>query len=255
MTDGTSAGTTALAVAGADSNGLFIDLNADNTFEPVYPDFTVFGKKALFEGRDAGDHLNLWITDGTSAGTKTIAAANAYSGGLFYQAGSQFNADLTILAEKVLFQGVDKKAYVNLWVTDGTSAGTEEVKVAGASPFGLFNPATPQFAVFRGKVLFVGLDNRGSVGLWVTDGTSAGTSELKVAGAYSGGLFSDALPVRRSSPDFTVLGNKVIFEGLDAGGNANLWATDGTAAGTHELKVRGASSSGLEPDDITALAP
>jgi ELWxxDGT repeat protein len=91
--------------------------------------------------------------------------------------------------------------------------------------------------------LFIGLDANGRYGLWVTDGTSAGTSELAVARAYSGGL---------SPSDITVVGNKALFVGVDASGNEHLWVTDGTAAGTNELS-NAAFFNPLYPSDITTL--
>ena len=72
----------------------------------------------------------------------------------------------------------------------------------------------------------------------MSDGTSAGISELTVAGAYSGGIF------RSLFPDFTVLGDKALFNGLDASGHPNLWVTNGTSAGTSELTVARESSNG-----------
>ena len=70
-------------------------------------------------------------------------------------------------------------------------------------------------------------------GFWVTNGTSAGTSELSVAGGSS----------------FTVFGSEVLFEGGDGG----LWVTNGTAAGTSELSVMGAFPRGFDPGDFTVL--
>jgi ELWxxDGT repeat protein len=89
-------------------------------------------------------------------------------------------------------------------VTDGTSSGTSELAVAAADSSGVFDGArlsTSDFTVFCGKALFDGRDASGNNGLWVTDGTSAGTIELKA------GLFSTGV-----SPGFTVLGGKVLFE-------------------------------------------
>jgi hypothetical protein len=70
--------------------------------------------------------------------------------------------------------------------------------------------------------------SRPAQGLWVTDGTVAGTHELAgIKGAYSGGL---------APSDFTVISNnEVLFNGVDASGNHTLWVTNGTAAGTHEV--------------------
>src|SRR5262249_41654331 len=93
-------------------------------------------------------------------------------------------------------------------------------------------------------VMFAGKDAAGNNGLWVTDGTAAGTHELTgISGTYSGGLFggSTGFP-----PDFTAFNGKVIFSGLDAAGNIGLWVTNGTAAGTYELTgINNANSGGL----------
>ena len=68
----------------------------------------------------------------------------------------------------------------------------------------------------------------------MTDGTAAGTSELNVAGSFAGGLFFDV-----STPDLTVFAGKALFVGEDTSGNISLWTTDGTGAGTSELRVAG----------------
>lgn len=48
---------------------------------------------------------------------------------------------------------------------------------------------------------------------------------------------------------------RAVFAGYDGGGNTNLWATDGTAAGTSELTASNAHVYGLTPRDITTLSP
>jgi hypothetical protein len=55
--------------------------------------------------------------------------------------------------------------------------------LTGADPSGL-NPS--DLTVFKNVVLFDGYDSSGKTGLWVTNGTAAGTHELTVAGAYTG---------------------------------------------------------------------
>jgi hypothetical protein len=253
ITDGTVAGTKALTIVGADPNGIFDTTHVDKFSHPVNPDFTVLGKKVLFQGWDAGDHLNLWVTNGTAAGTKELTGANP--DGLFSLDASP--PDFTVLGGKVLFAGVDAKLRDNLWVTDGTSAGTKELAVANANSFGLFNPVTPHFAVLGNLVLFEGTDAKGSVGLWVTDGTSSGTHELKVAHANPDGLFNPALvspEIRGFAPDFTALGRQAVFEGFDDGGKANLWITNGTSTGTRELMpAASVGPFGLDPRAFTVI--
>jgi ELWxxDGT repeat protein len=230
VTDGTSAGTSELVVAGAYISGLI--------YQYASPDFTVLGSKLLFIGQDTSGHLNLWVTDGTAAGTSEVQVAGASASGLLYSG----DPDFRILGTKVLFAAHDTTGDFNLWVTDGTSAGTSELTAAAGYQYGLFYySVNPDFTVLGSKALFDGVDANGHENLWVTDGTSAGTSELMVLGGDPSGLFyfENKTTV---SPDFTVFGNRALFDAEDASAKFNLWVTDGTSAGTSELAVAGANS-------------
>jgi len=100
--------------------------------------------------------------------------------------------------------------------------------------------------VFNNEVLFDGVDAAGVIGLWVTNGTAAGTRELTgIRGVYPGGL---------NPFDLTVFKNEVLFNGIDSSGQSGLWVTNGTAAGTHELTdIKGADPNGLSPTDFTVF--
>ena len=187
-------------MAGAISGGLFLGR--------ISPDFTIFGNKAVFAGEDASNRIDLWITDGTSAGTSALIPAGADPAGLL--AFPDGGPDFTVLGNKVLFAGRDTKLHFDLWVTDGTAAGTSALIPAGADSAGLLSvgPGGPDFTVLGSKALFLGNGANAGSGLWVTDGTSAGTTELTVSGLIGA---IRALP----QPPFAVLGNKAVFEGID----------------------------------------
>ena len=70
------------------------------------------------------------------------------------------------------------------------------------------------------------MDSSGNTGLWVTNGTAAGSFEIKAGtqGAYS------LIPAGDAQ-----LGTKVLFAGTDSSGARGLWVTDGTGAGTIEI--------------------
>src|ERR1700731_4412748 len=253
VTTRASAGSSELAAAGANAGGLF---NSNKFPSAFTPGFTVLGNRALFEGDDASGAASLWVTDGTSAGSRELIAAGSDASGLF---NNVIAPHLTVFAGKALFVGEDAGGNISLWTTDGTGAGTSELAAAGGYHNGLFyNFAAPDFTVLGGKVLFAGQDATGNPNLWVTDGTSAGTKELAVAGANSGGLFSLNFFPSGFSPGFTVLGTRALFEGYDASGIDGLWVTDGTSAGTSELAVAGTFAGGLFSDvntpDLTVLA-
>jgi probable HAF family extracellular repeat protein/ELWxxDGT repeat protein len=233
ISDGTVTGTH--AVTGITGASL-------NNFEPQ--NLTVFNNEVLFGAYDATGHYNLWVTDGTASGTHELSGiSGASSQGLNPSWFTPFNG-------VVLFTGTDARNGTpdELWLTDGTAAGTREITgVSGESHYGL----GPQFlTVFKDQVFFDGFDAAGIEGLWRTDGTAAGTYELTgIAGAYAGGLLA-------GRGNFAVLGDKLLFEGRNASGNFGLWETDGTAAGTHELTdISGACASGLGASGWLGLTP
>jgi ELWxxDGT repeat protein len=90
-----------------------------SSFEP--DDLTVFGNKVLFNSFDASDRINLWVTDGTAAGTSLLTVANIDT--------NEFDEGLSprhffAFGSEVLFAGDGPDRLTGLWVTDGTGAGT-----------------------------------------------------------------------------------------------------------------------------------
>jgi VCBS repeat protein len=264
VTDGTSPGTTEISVAGA------------NTYIGLYPkDLFKFGSKVFFAGSDStGGPFSLgleglWVTDGTSAGTSELSVANAntFSG--------LSPSDFTALGTKVLFIG-RSATHLGLWVTNGTSAGTSEISLPGGPQGDLFNLGSPPTFAVLGNKAFFGAPDPSLPGfkdsLWVTDGTSAGTSEVvpglgtadlttfgtevlfagtrPVSGLFTSGLWvtdgtsngTSELAATYTGPgDLTVFGSEALFFAnplaapFGGGGPLGLWVTDGTQAGTSEL--------------------
>ena len=248
VTDGTTAGTTQIQVTGTASSFLGYQ----------NPDFTIIGGKALLVGDDNNGRASLWVTGGTSAGTSELSAAvsNVNNSGLFWD---YLKPDFTVLGSMALFEGLDSSNKYNPWVTNGTAAGTFELYVAGAYSGGAIFPANssnsssvgPDFTVFGNQAVFLSLNASDVLGIAITNGTEAGTSELSVGGAYSGGLFDWSTS---PNPEFTALGNEVLFEGEDQSGHLGLWVTNGTVLGTSELTgianaySGGLFASGVNPD-------
>src|ERR1043166_2258858 len=241
VTDGTAAGTHQLTgIAGADP--LF-------GLSPAF--LTPFHGEVLFSGEDTTNQIGLWVTDGTAAGTHELTGI-ADANPTFELQPSYF----TVFNDEVLFRGLDAGGQRGLWVTDGTAAGTHELTgIADASTSGLLTSSSaPSFTVFNNEMLFVGTNTAGQLGLWVTDGTAAGTHELSgIAGASTHGVMASGA----FGNPFTVFGNEVLFRGRDAADLSGLWVTDGTAAGTHEITgISTANTSlGLNPQYLTPLPP
>jgi ELWxxDGT repeat protein len=240
VSDGTSAGTHELTgIAG--TNGL------------IPSDLTVFNGEVIFAGSGSNNQRSLWVTDGSSAGTHELTGiSGAWTNGVF---GVGRPAGITVFNDKVLFSGTAANSSQGLWVTDGTGAGTHELTgISDASGGGIFSAGqVPEFAVLGNEALFNGFDSSGRIGLWVTDGTGAGTHELTgISDASGGGIFGAG-----QVPEFAVLGNEALFNGFDSSGRIGLWVTDGTAGGTHELSITGAYpfTPGLFPNYLTVFTP
>ena len=234
----------------------------------------------LFQGNGPNGGSQLWETDGTAAGTFQLAVNTANVGGLF---GTNVPADFTQYGNMVLFTGTDAAGQVGLWRTDGTAAGTYEITVNGASTQGVrfaadTSPYGVQYAVVGNTAYFQGVDAAGFYGLWQTQGTTATTSEVTVAGVSANGLgpggfipfdngakalfegYAGSLGfpqlyliangtvsiVNRLAPGLSTsvdaangaaLGNEVVFNArtsVDSIGvvHGGFWTSDGTAAGT-----------------------
>jgi ELWxxDGT repeat protein len=94
-------------------------------------------------------------------------------------------------------------------------------------------------AALGADVLFHGNNGTDGVELWISDGTSAGTHELKDIVPGSSGSYPYGL---------TSAGNHVLFSADTSPNGFNLWTSDGTAAGTYEL-----SSTAYSPSSFTTF--
>ncbi|MHC2333869.1 hypothetical protein [Bradyrhizobium sp. USDA 4454] len=166
-------------------------------------------------------HNFLMKTDGTTAGTTQVEVSqnrsSVYGIQLFGAYGNE-----------AIFTPAEGDTYAdNLWISDGTVAGTGPVRPPAAT-----SSAPSGATVLNGKIIYEALGI-----LWSSDGTAAGTTSLATLyGNYGRRLISDSV----------IIGNVEYFiatyEAIDTLGNptgvynAALWKTDGTAAGTVEVQ-------------------
>ncbi|QRN93191.1 hypothetical protein JRI60_28750 [Archangium violaceum] len=102
-----------------------------------------------------------------------------------------------------------------------------------ASPWTGFGPGL--LVDFQGRLFFAAFFEDGRTGLWTSDGTEAGTVQVKDFPA-----FQDT-----GVKELTPLGNRLFFAAGDAAHGQELWVSDGTPGGTRLVKdiAPGAGSS------------
>ena len=215
----------------------------------------IFNGRVYYFNSTSTQNCRLYASDGTSAGTVLIKDLGAiYTTGngnhstvgsynqttnLFYFLRSQFLNPAT--------GGLPTELTTELWVTDGTTAGTIKlltkttpyISYSAVIPIGLFGDAwgtNPYNFNFVGnKLIFTAYDpDAANVSLnnqiaWVTDGTVAGTQPLLTANGEK--IFGGAL-------GGTKLNGKYFFGGrsqVDLSNGGYLYETDGTQTGTIKI--------------------
>lgn len=180
----------------------------------------------------------LWVSDGTTAGTRLLQDINP---GL---AGSNTGGFTALGNGRAVFSAYESINGSELWITDGTAAGTR--LVVDAIP-GTNGPAPIELtAVGNGLVVFRAYDAVNGFELWVTDGTATGTGLLK--NIHTGGGASGN-PV-----GLTALGQgQVVFAAGSSAHGRELWTTDGTADGTRLLKDINPGASHAMVEQLAAL--
>ncbi len=184
--------------------------------------------KYIFVGNNDTLGNELYITNGTAAGTKLVKDINTGSMGS--------NPDnFTELNGKVYFTCVTSAYGRELWRTDGTAANTQLVKDIVPGILGSNDVSGYQMFSNGSYLLFSALTAGKGYELWKSNGTPAGTSML----------MNISLGDSSSRPGgFAKFGNMVLFFANTVLNGRELWKTDGTAVGTSLVKDIGPASFG-----------
>ena len=216
--DGTQAGTTLVESGRPDAT-----LSGANQL-------TVTDKGVFFTSGSGGLLSQIWLTDGTTAGTRPV--------------GDRFsNIVLLDYAEGQLFFAANDGVHgQELWRTDGTDDGTVMLADARTGPAGQFFSETSVFVfgqkpwiMYDGLMLVQFLNASGRWELWRSDGTPAGTYELPLPGAEN--LYF--------IPSMAIVGGLAYVADT-----RSIWSTDGTIGGTKLLDWQAPGGQLFVPNDL-----
>ena len=183
-----------------------------------------------FHASDGVNGTELWMTDGTAAGTVMVKDISPGAG----DSSPQF---ITRYGRFMIFMANDGTHGSELWRSDGTAAGT--VMVADLRP-GAAGSFPNRFTECNGS-LFFGADDGTTQGLWKTDGTEAGTMQLAPIG------------VMNTTRPMACLNDVLILSAFDAAHGMELWRSDGTAAGTTLVSDIVPGTSDSDPRELVVF--
>jgi ELWxxDGT repeat protein len=214
---------------------LLLNVNTTLVPESSSPQYLgLLSSKMLFGASDATG-AGLWATDGTASGTVLVRRVRVLAQTVF-----PGSPNYMVIGDRGYFVGDDGGVSgPQLWRTDGTAAGT--VPVANLGPSG--TTATPLLhGVFGSLLIFSKVNASGGEQMYATDGTSLGTHALTTPAGQNVSV----------SSEFLVVGSKFYFAGNGPFGLAGqysgqIWVSDGTAAGTHQVSNPfGSNSIGID---------
>ncbi|TNF32162.1 MAG: hypothetical protein EP329_11080 [Deltaproteobacteria bacterium] len=211
---------------------LVADINTTGSGSSSPSQFGVVGSQVFFRASDGIVGYELWVTDGTTAGTRLVKDINA--------ADSSNPANFVAYNGVAYFQADDGENGAELWRSDGTDAGTW--MVADINP-GAFGSAPAYLTLFNGLIYFTADDGDTGVELWRSDGTAAGT--VQVADIDAG---EDS-----STPQqLTVLGTKLVFRATTVASGLELYASNGSVGNATLIDVR-AGALGSSPNYLVVM--
>jgi ELWxxDGT repeat protein len=258
------------------SRGFGIVADIDPTGNSSPDDFVELNGLYYFSAYTNNEGRELWVTDGTAAGTQMVADIELGSAGSSPQ-------HMVTVGSEIFFEATTSGNGYELWKTDGTQAGTVLVKdiypgASSSSPYQLIphgsgvifrandgngnepwysdgteagtvmlmdiypgaSASNPNHFVSNGSTAYFTASNvTYGQELWITDGTPGGTSLVK----------DIALNALASSPNYlTFVGSDLFFRATNSGNGYELWKTNGTEAGTVLVKDIYPGASGSSPD-------
>jgi ELWxxDGT repeat protein/YD repeat-containing protein len=205
------------------------DIDATNTYAPA--NLTELDGQLYFTAVDSDDIQKLWVSDGVVNGSGTHPVDDLNVSGPLFNAGGQ----LLFVGGPLASNGLEAS---ELWALapQGELIKDANLGSASASP-----GVTPEALEMDGVLYYAAETASTGIELWRTDGTEAGTWQVK--DIYAGS--SSSYP-----SDFVKMGGKLYFTAQDSAGGYELWRTDGTRSGTERVADINSGTASSEPEGL-----
>lgn len=248
-------GTAGLSPAQAATGSLLTGASLADCSSTTTPDsdpsyLTDVGGDLYFTAFDGEHGQALWKSDGTASGTVLLKEFGSSGGYDDYDYGYGSGAsDLTDVAGTLFFT-VDGDGTDELWRSDGTPAGTVKVRRFASLGGGYDDEDDGALTAVGDTLFFVADDGTHGDELWRSDGTKSGTVLVKDIGRGTG----DDYDYYSEGPgNLTAAGDTLFFTTDDGTHGDELWRSDGTKAGTVQVRNVRPGSYSSEIRSLTAV--
>lgn len=188
-----------------------------NSSSPIFA--AQIGNQIFFTANSTSEGTELWVTDGTPAGT--VLLKDIYPG-----SASSSPSNFLVMGSRLIFTAKSSLYGDELWVSDGTPAGTVIYTdlIPGTTGSGPSNLA----ALDTSRVFFTAYNNLSNfASVFVTDTSTYTTTSLPHAMTES---------LDTMTKGFVEYNSLVYFDARESGSGSPLWVTNGTQGGTVKIK-------------------
>ncbi|MDE2387104.1 MAG: InlB B-repeat-containing protein, partial [Actinomycetales bacterium] len=237
VTDGTNSGTRLVRDM---FPGISDMLDQSNTTTNV-PFFAGTSAGLFFTANSPIYSQEMWITDGTDAGTRIVVDAKSGPGYSYAKDGVAFNGRIYFAASSAYYGQ-------ELWSTDLAGNTQQLIDIYPGAASGLRTDLAHNMVVYNNRLYFTARNATNGYELWSTDGTAAGTSQAFDLNANNSGTSSASY----NGPRYMTVCNGKLYMNWSTAGDYELYVSDGTLAGTTLVKNLSSMTSS-DPQQIVCF--
>jgi ELWxxDGT repeat protein len=234
----------------AEGTQLLVDLRPgessySNPYSSAPSNLVEFNDQLYFTANDGENGNELFVSDGTSKGTQLLV--DLYPGESSYgYSYSSYPSNLVEFNDQLYFTANDGENGNELFVSDGTSKGTQLLVdlYSGENNYGNSNSSYPTNLVeFDNKLYFTANNGESGNELFVSDGTAEGTQLLVdlYPGENNYGNSNSSYPT-----NLVEFNDQLYFAANNGESGYEVFVSDGTAEGTRLLGIGSSPSNFVE---------